>query len=302
MHVKIMKKLDRYILLGCLLISKIYAAGSYVEDFERYGTLNFSGGQASMSDGAIIKASDSSAINIYQNSSSWKALRMAQDGTRNTISTYIIGPIEQGDRVNNFTASFDIQFKNVSDYPADRFSFNFGNLTGLLPRDGENGLWSAGQAGSMLSVVWDFYYNHDISGEFIGSGINGGIEVYKNGSLLSGSQVDNPAKVFGSIQNTFTRFNIQYNEELNGSQLILNYGGTVDLGGNIVGGSNLYTLTNLGLSFSVGDKFAMSSSTGGSDMDVFVDNVAISTVPEPSALLLLAVGLGVVLRRRRRTV
>ena len=68
----------------------------------------------------------------------------------------------------------------------------------------------------------------------------------------------------------------------------------------ISGGSNMFTLANLGVNFAAGDKFAFSASTGSSDMDVFVDNVSIKSVPEPSAASLVILGAGALLALKRR--
>ena len=297
-----MKKITLSTLLGLGIVSGAFAAGSYVENFESYGSLSYSGDSASMNNGAILYGNNSTAANIYANGSpSWKALRLAQDGTGTMITTYVIGTVENpGTRINSFTASFDLLMKNAGT-PADRFSFNIGNLTGSLPRDGESGLWSSGQSGSMLSVVWDFYDNG--SGDFFGSGGNGGVELYKNGSLVSGTQFNSPVTIASNLSGSFTRINLRYDEELNGGTFIFNTGGTVGAGNAISGGTNLFTKTGVGVSLAAGDKFAMSASTGASDLDVFVDNVSIQSVPEPSAGALLALGIGglMALRRVRRS-
>jgi hypothetical protein len=224
---------------------------------------------------------------------------MAQDGTGGTTSTYVIGTVENSStRVNSFTASFSLNLKNGSGSAADNFSFDFGRVTGTLPRSTEAGLWSSGQSGSMLSVVWDFFNNG--GSDFTGSGGNGGIQLYKNGALVAGSNVNNPALVNSTLLNTFTTFNVRYDEELNGGTLQLNTGGTVGAGNLISGGTNLFTLSNLGVNFVAGDQFAFSSWTGGSDLDVFVDNVSIQTVPEPSSASLLLLGIGGLIALRRR--
>lgn len=289
-------------LLGLGLISGVFAAGSYVENFDSYGTLSYSGGVASLNNGAVLNANNTNAFTVYSNGSpSWKALRIAQDGTGGMISTYVIGTVENSStRINSFTASFDLLMKNAGT-PADRFSFNIGNLTGSLPRDGEAGLWSSGQAGSMLSVVWDFYDNG--SGDFFGSGGNGGVELYKNGVLASGTQFNSPVTIASNLSGSFTRINLRYDEELNGGTFIFNTGGTVGAGNAISGGTNLFTKTGLGVALAAGDKFAMTASTGAADLDVFVDNVSIQTVPEPGSGALLMLGMGglIALRRFRRS-
>jgi hypothetical protein len=294
-----MKKFILSQLLGLGLISGAFAAGSYIENFESYSTLNYSGNQASLNNGAVLYGNNATAINIFQNGGFWKGLRMAQDGTGGTTSTYVIGTVENSStRVNSFTASFSLNLKNSSGSAADNFSFDFGRLTGTLPRTFDNGMWSSGQTGSMLSVVWDFFDNG--GGDFVGSGGNGGIQLYKNGALVAGSNVNNPATIFNSLQNTFTTFNVRYDEELNGGTLQLNTGGTVGAGNLISGGTNLFTLSNLGVNFAAGDQFSFSSWTGGSDLDVFVDNVSIQTVPEPSSASLLVLGIGGLMALRRR--
>lgn len=284
--------------------SGAFAAGSYVENFESISSLTFSGNQStSLANGAIVYGSDSGKINIYSNNSpSWKALRLAQDVDGGTTSTYVIGTVENsGTRVNSFTASFDLLLKNSSGVPADRFSFNFGNLVGSYPGDGESGLWSSGQTGSMLSLVWDFYDNTTVPGEYVGGSGNGGVQLYKNGLLVSGSNVNNPVAIAGNLSGSFTRINLRYDEELNGGTFTFNTGGTVGAGNLISGGSNVLTLANVGVNFAAGDKFALSAATGGAQMDMFVDNVSINTVPEPSALSLLVVGLsGLAMIRRNR--
>ena len=285
-----------FICLG--LVTGAFAAGSYVENFESYGTLSYSGSSASLNNGAVLYGNNTSAINTFNNGGLWKALRLAQDGTGNTQATYVIGTVENSStRVNSFTASFDLQLKSP-DAAADNLSFDIGKLAGTFPRSTESGLWSSGQTGSMLSVVWDFYDNG--SGDYVGTGGNGGIQLFKNGSLVAGSNVNNPATVFGTLGSTFTRFNVRYDEELNGGTLQLNTGGTVGAGNLITGGSNLFTLANLGVNFAAGDQFAFSAWTGGADVDMFIDNVSIQSVPEPSAGALLALGIGGLIALRRR--
>lgn len=294
-----MKKSILLTLFGLGVVSGAFAAGSYVEDFNSYGTLNYTGSSTSLNNGAVLYGNNATAINTFQNGGFWKALRMAQDGTGGTTSTYVIGTVENSStRVNSFTASFSLNLKNSTASPADNFSFDFGRVTGSLPRSSDAGLWSSGQSGSMLSVVWDFYDNG--SGDYIGTGGNGGIQLYKNGALVSGSNVNNPALVNSMLLNSFTTFNVRYDEEFNGGTLQLNTGGTVGAGNLISGGTNLFTLSNLGVNFAAGDQFAFSSWTGGADLDVFVDNVSIQTVPEPSSASLLLLGIGGLIALRRR--
>lgn len=300
-----MKKTILSNFIGFGLVSGAFAAGSYVENFNSYasGGISYVGQKSTtLANGAEVWGNNGSAVNIYQHASSWRAFRIAQDNTGGTIGNYIVGPVENpGTRANSFTASFDLLLKNSSTSPADRFSFNFGNLTGSLPRDSEAGLWSSGQSGSMLSLVWDFYDNG--SGDYVGSGANRGVELYKNGFLVSGTQVNNPVSISTSSNldlASFTRINLRYDEEVNGGTFTFNTGGTVGTGNLISGGTDVFSVNNLGLAFAAGDKFAFSAATGSAEMDIFIDNVSIQSVPEPSAGALLAIGIGGLIAWRRR--
>ena len=297
-----MKKAIFFNLFGLALVSGAFAAGSYVENFESVSSLTFSGNKStSLANGAEVYANNTTAVNIYANvSPSWKALRMAQDGIEGanaTTATYVVGAVENpSTRANSFTASFDLLLKNQNSAPADRFSFNFGNLTGTFPRDGEAGLWSSGQTGSMLSLVWDFYDNAPTP-DYVG------VQLFKNGSLVSGSNVNNPVTIASNLSGSFTRINLRYDEEVNGGTFTFNTGGTVGSDNLISGGTSLLAINNLGVNFAAGDKFAFSAAVGAASMDMFLDNVSIQSVPEPSAASLLVLGLGslIALRRTRRS-
>ena len=295
-----MKKAIFFNLLGLALVSGAFAAGSYVENFDTYtdGGLSYAGGKStSLANGAEVYANNTTAVNIHANvSPSWKALRMSQDTTQNTTATYVVGTVENpSTRVNSFTASFDLLLKNNGTL-ADRFSFNFGSLLmGALPADLEQGLWDGG---SMLSLVWDFYNNG--GGDYIGTGGNGGVQLFKNGSLVSGSNVNNPVTIASNLSGSFTRINLRYDEEVNGGTFTFNTGGTVGSDNLISGGTNLLAINNLGVNFAAGDKFAFSAAVGAASMDMFLDNVSIKSVPEPSAASLVILGAGAFLALKRR--
>jgi hypothetical protein len=81
-----MKKAVFFNLFGLALVSGAFAAGSYVENFESYSSISYVGQKSTtLANGAEVwgnNASAATAVNIYANSSpSWKALRLAQDGT-----------------------------------------------------------------------------------------------------------------------------------------------------------------------------------------------------------------------------
>ena len=292
-----MKKTILSTLLVFGIVSGAFAAGTYTENFNSYSggtTTGFANG------GALYFGGNASGI--YQNSSNWTALRLVQDGNGSDTATFLVSGVEQsGQMVNEFSASFGLHFKNsggIGDSDiADRFSFNFGNIpTAGLPRFGENGVWSSGQSGGLLSVVWDFYDND--SGNGSGDANTNdriGIEVYRNGTLVTGS--------FRSFDNNWVNANLT-----NGvfDNVEISWRGW-DTGGLTmsVGGTAVYSDFNFGgLPFDLQNgEFAFSASTGSESMDVFVDNISISTVPEPSSWALLALGIGglVALRRTRRS-
>jgi hypothetical protein len=66
------------------------------------------------------------------------------------------------------------------------------------------------------------------------------------------------------------------------------------------GGQSVFSNVSTG-SFApvMGDTFAFNANTGASTQDAFLDNINITTVPEPSALVLLGLGSVSLLRRRR---
>jgi len=302
-----MKKTILSTLLGLGLASGAFAAGSYVENFDSYsvGGLSYTGQKSTTLTGAEVYGNNgaaASAVNIYSNNSpSWKALRMAQDGTQGpnaTVATYVVGTVENpSTRVNSFTASFDLLLKNSTGAGmADRFSFNFGNLSGTsFPRDTEAGLWTPSQSGSMLSLVWDFYDN---TPDYVG------VQLFKNGSEFSSAfRVAHPVATATDLSGSFTRINVRYDEELNGGTFTFNKDGAVGSDNSITGGTTLLSVSGLGVTFAAGDKFAFSAGVGAESMDMFLDNVSINTVPEPSAGALLVLGLGslIALRRTRRS-
>ena len=61
--------------------------------------------------------------------------------------------------------------------------------------------------------------------------------------------------------------------------------------------------SNLAHTFTGQDSYgwAFSARTGGATEDLFIDNLVITTVPEPSGWTLLGLGLGSVILRRKRT-
>jgi hypothetical protein len=145
----------------------------------------------------------------------------------------------------------------------------------------------------MLSLVWDFYDNAPTP-DYVG------VQLFRNGSFVSGSNVNNPVTIASNLSGSFTRINLRYDEEVNGGTFTFNTGGTVGSDNLISGGTNLLAINNLGVNFAAGDKFAFSAAVGDASMDMFLDNVSIKSVPEPSAASLVILGAGAFLALKRR--
>ena len=288
-----MKKTILSTLLGLGIASSAFAAGTYTENFNSY---NNSANSGFSNGGALYRTGDGGEV--FHHSTAWKALRLIGDNNNNDASTFLISGVENsGQVVSEFSVTFGLLFKNDGGLSgadiADQFSFNFGNIpVSGLPRAGNNGAWSSGQSGDLLSIVWDFYDNDNGTGSGdLNNNDRIGVEVYRNGSLVSGS--------FRAIDSSWvaTSLNSPFNE------VQISWRGW-DTGGLTmsVGGTAVYSDFNFGglpLDLQNGE-FAFSAATGAESMDVFVDNISINTVPEPSAGALLILGIGGLLALRRR--
>ena len=290
-----MKKAIFFNLLGLALVSGAFAAGAYTEDFNSYGDNATSG---FVNGGQLLLAGTGGLV--YNHSSNWKALRLIQDGNQNDTSSFVISGVEKsGQPINVFSATFGLHLKNTDGFAgagniADRFSFNFGNIGTLVARSDENGAWSTSQSGNMISIVWDMYDNDTANGTG-DSNTNDriGIEIYKNGSLLANSFRNFAPIVFTSLTTgAFDEVSISWLKDTG----LLNM---------TIGGPSVYNGFDLG-GFNPGasdTKFAFAAATGTESMDVFVDNISIITVPEPSSASLLLLGIGglIALRRSRKS-
>jgi hypothetical protein len=289
------KKIILSTLLGLGIVYGAFAAGTYTENFNSYNNAANSGFS---NGGALYRTGDGGEV--WYNSTNWRALRLIGDNNNNDASTFLISGVENsGQVVNEFNVTFGLLFKNDGGLSgadiADHFSFNFGNIpVSGLPRAGNNGAWSSGQSGGLLSIVWDFYDNDTGNGS--GDSNNNdriGVEVYRNGSLVSDSfRAIDPSWVVTSVNSPFNNVQISWR------------GWDTGLLNMTVNGTSVYSNFNFGglpLDIENGE-FAFSGATGAESMDVFVDDISLTTVPEPSAGALLMLGIGglMALRRARR--
>ena len=288
-----MKKIILSTLLGLGIVSGAFAAGTYTENFNSYNNAANSGFS---NGGALYRTGD--AGETYHYSTAWKALRLIGDNNNSDNSTFLISGVENsGQAVNQFSVTFGLLFKNDGGLSgadiADQFSFDFGNIpVSGLPRAGNNGAWSSGQSGGLLSIVWDFYDNDTGNGS--GDSNNNdriGVEVYRNGSLVSDSfRAIDSSWVVTSLNSPFNNVQISWSGwDTGGLNMTVN-------------GTSVYSNFNFGglpLNLENGE-FAFSAATGAESMDVFVDDISINTVPEPSAGALLILGIGGMIAWRRR--
>ncbi len=244
-------------------------AGSYSQNFN-----SASAGSTDLGDGTTITDNIGGIAQVYDNGS-WKALRLTQDGTAGTIGNFAVGDLDAGTVVQSFTTTFDLLIKDDTGNTADGFSFNFGTL-GTLAYGGEEGMYSG--SGSMLSIGWDTYDN---------GGDPQSIEVFVNG-VSAGNNTAVPPVIASSLSDPFQ--SVFINWDANG--LDVTYGGTA-----IFTDLNVADFTPLS-----GAQFAFAARTGGSYEDVFIDNVNISTVPEPAGATLIAAIVAAAYFIRRRCI
>ena len=132
--------------------------------------------------------------------------------------------------------------------------------------------------GTVISAQVDTWRNDDANSP--------GVGILQNGVLLAGGRVDGnvvptDGSVSGTVSITWTPTDISFT--------------TTGLGTNA-------SFANLPHTFAGNDTYgwAFSARTGGATQDLIIDNLRITTIPEPSGVALLGLGLtGFVLRRRR---
>jgi len=230
-----------------------------------------------LGDGSNIVTSSPGAGTV-QEWGSLKALQLTKEGIGGTASNFFLPDLNPGGAVTSFSVSFDLLFQSTDESYADGISFNFGQLNSTTQTYGsEFGMFNPDFTGDVLSVGWVNYWAGSKR-----------IEVFQNGATVGSNTTYPPlTSVQSSIPGPTVPVALSWDQV---SGLSLTYGG-----------NNVFTnLATPGFTPAAGYKFAFAARTGADTQDAFIDNIQISTVPEPAALLLSALGcLGLLLRRRR---
>jgi len=263
-----MKKPITLLILASLALPA--TAATYSNNFDSYAD-----GTTDLADGSVITG----AAATVQGG----RLQLTIDNQGLGFSSYTIPAIANSSQ--GFTASWDYEiFDSVgANVPADGFSFNYGDFDMGARGQAEEGM--IGFAGNNISFEVDTWMNFDAEQGVNISGIVGGVDIgnalgaFNNGPILNDGQ-----RVTGSMTASYDAGAGTVSFVTTGLETNADFVG-IDLGGN--SGDDAWN-------------FGFSARVGGANQDLFIDNLVITTVPEPSGLALLGLGaFGFFLRRRR---
>jgi hypothetical protein len=252
---------------GC---SSLAFAGSYIQNFD-----SIADGSTFFNDGSIVRTNN--ADTQVGGWTTTKSFRMTTDNQQGVSTSYFLPNLEPTHTTSSFSASFDLKFKS-DNFAADAFAFNFGTIKTTTSSTWANqGIYDASGAntGPMLSVVWDTYSGDDPRS----------IEVFLNGARIANNTTTVPIIPNSWTPGDFKNVTIDWAD----NKLNVSYNGQ----------SVFSNLSTESFAPAMGDTFAFNAVTGASTQDAFLDNINITTVPEPSALVLLGLGSVSLLRRRR---
>ena len=245
------------------------SAASYSNNFDAYAD-----GTTDLGDGTQMNGASASVQG--------GRLQITIDGQALGFASFNIPGLP--DSSKGWTASFDYEMFDGpgNNVPADGFSFNYGNFGLGTLGSAEEGMAGDGAVTNNLSFEVDTWMNFDAE-----QGVNIGVKI-------GGTQLGDPAFTNGPILNDGTG--------VSGSMLI----SWDPVNGASFSTTGLLTnadFTNADTGAFAGDDgflFGFSGRVGGANQDLFIDNLVITTVPEPSSAALLGLGaFGLLLRRRR---
>ena len=262
-----------------LLLMPTVQAGLYTQNFST-ATVGDTG--TSLGDGSNIVGNLSGVASVQNPGSSGNALRLSDESNVgvNSFGNWYLPDFNSGVAVTSFTASFDsLIYKPGTINPAntgDFFGFNFGTITGQTAFSNGNGGIQGPNATNVLTVTFRTFGTNQI-------------QVWYNNSQVGGS-IGTPA--VSSVVNS------------GAYQLTtISWGASTGLSVNYGGSSLVSGLTIPGFTPAAGDTFAFNAFTAAATQDVYIGNVSIQTVQEPSTSLIALAGLacgGFSMWRRRK--
>jgi hypothetical protein len=260
-----MKKSIAFLLLAGLAGSA--SAATYTQDFN-----SFADGTTDLGDGTSMQGASARVEG--------GALRLNIDGQGLGFASFNIPALANSS--SGFTVSFDLTITDSAgaNPPADGFSFNYGNFVIGQLGAAEEGMRTV-HASENLSFEIDTWMNNDTEQGVNISGNAGGADVgqlaFNNGPILNdGTSVS-------------TAVNISWNPT---------DGASFSTDGLLTDAN----FSNVATTFAADDShlFGFSGRVGGANQTVLIDNLVITTIPEPSGLALLGLSaFGFLLRRRR---
>ncbi|MFT4550689.1 MAG: hypothetical protein ACI8XO_005046, partial [Verrucomicrobiales bacterium] len=232
-----------HLLLVALMASLCFGApiaiaGTYTQSFS-----GFSAGTTSLGDGSTIASNDGIA-SVQGGGDPY--LRMTQNNTGGTASSFKLPDLDSGQELESFTVTFDLQIGGTGSF-ADGVSLTFGAIPGG---------YGGGEAGfavdNGLIIAWDTYNN---------GGDDPSVEIFSDGV-----SVGNFLHNYGSTAGDWVPVVLHWDS----------FGLDITYNGNALATN----LTTSGFVPSAGDRFAFSGRTGGANQSTYLDDLSFTTTTQ----------------------
>ncbi len=263
-----MKKPITLLILASLALPA--TAATYSNNFDAYAD-----GTTDLGDGTVMTGSSASIQG--------GRLQLTIDNVGGGFSSFHVGAL--ADSSQGWTASWDYEMFDAAggNPPADGFSLNYGDFTFGEQGGAEEGM--RGLATGNISFEVDTWMNFDAEQGVNISGVLGGVDIQNQlGAFNNGPILNDGQRVTGTMTASYDAVAGTVSFVTTGLETNADFV-SIDLGG------------------ATGDdawNYGFSARVGGANQDLFLDNLVITTVPEPSGLALLGLGaFGFFLRRRR---